>query len=390
MKNNKGKNNKDRKSNRTVWFLSGVSGMFSAVAGLKFFEASENANGTYADFILTFVIMIFAIYISMFIHIIIHETGHLVFGLATGYRFSSFRIANIMLAKVDGKFCIKKHSVKGTAGQCLMAPPEYVEGKIPYVMYNLGGVIFNIILSLISLVLFFSLKPDSLFATALLLFFSSTGFALAFTNGFPVKNRFMINDGGNILGMKNNSEAIHAFYGQLKVYEALSHGIRLKDMPDDYFRIPDDEKMKDGLMCADGVFACLRMIDKHDFDSAEILMDKLLNEEAGTVEIHRRQLICNKIYFELISDNNPEVIKNLIDKPQKSFMNSMKSDPSVMRTNYALAVLNEKNKEKAQKIRKEFEKREKTYAFSADMQTDRELIEIVDSRAKQMIYSDLR
>ena len=36
------------------------------------------------------------IYVAGFLQIIIHEAGHLVFGLLTGYKFSSFRIGSFM------------------------------------------------------------------------------------------------------------------------------------------------------------------------------------------------------------------------------------------------------------------------------------------------------
>ncbi|MBP3888386.1 MAG: hypothetical protein J6F30_12205 [Cellulosilyticum sp.] len=40
----------------------------------------------------------------------IHEGVHLVFGLLSGYRFSSFRIAGWMWIKKEGKLCFKKLS----------------------------------------------------------------------------------------------------------------------------------------------------------------------------------------------------------------------------------------------------------------------------------------
>lgn len=58
----------------------------------------------------------------IFIQIIIHEAGHLVFGLLSGYEFVSFRIGSITLAKYDNKYCFKRFHIAGTGGQCLMMP----------------------------------------------------------------------------------------------------------------------------------------------------------------------------------------------------------------------------------------------------------------------------
>ena len=60
-----------------------------------------------------------------------------------------------MWLKENGKIKFKKFSLAGTGGQCLMVPPEIVDGKIPVFLYNMGGAFMNIIISLISLVLFF-------------------------------------------------------------------------------------------------------------------------------------------------------------------------------------------------------------------------------------------
>ena len=63
----------------------------------------------------------------------------------TGYKFNSFRIFSVILIKQNGKLKIKNISLAGTGGQCLMSPPELIDGKMPYVLYNLGGVILNVI-----------------------------------------------------------------------------------------------------------------------------------------------------------------------------------------------------------------------------------------------------
>ena len=84
-----------------------------------------------------------------FVQVVVHEAGHLVFGLLTGYQFSSFRIGSFMWVKLEGKLKLKRYSLAGTGGQCLMAPPEMVDGKVPYVLYNLGGCLANLIVSVI-------------------------------------------------------------------------------------------------------------------------------------------------------------------------------------------------------------------------------------------------
>ena len=88
---------------------------------------------------------IFLAVFFMLVHIIIHEGGHLVMGLATGWKYLSFRIGSIALVKRDGKLQWKKTTVVGTGGQCLMIPPECEPTECPFFLYLLGGGLFNII-----------------------------------------------------------------------------------------------------------------------------------------------------------------------------------------------------------------------------------------------------
>ena len=91
--------------------------------------------------------------VAFILHIIIHEGGHLVAGLLTGYRFVSFRIFSLTLIRKDGRYQWRNFSLGGTGGQCLMAPPLRPLEEIDTRWYNLGGVLANIVVSTLALVL---------------------------------------------------------------------------------------------------------------------------------------------------------------------------------------------------------------------------------------------
>ena len=79
------------------------------------------------------VVVYISFLLSYFLQIVVHEAGHLVFGLLTGYQYSSFRIGSFMWVKLDGKIRLKRYSMSGTGGQCLMAPPDMVPS--PDILY---------------------------------------------------------------------------------------------------------------------------------------------------------------------------------------------------------------------------------------------------------------
>ena len=70
----------------------------------------------------------------------------------------------------------------------------------------------------------------------------------------------------------------------------------------------------------------------------------------------------------------------LIHPTQKKFMKAMKRFPSVLRAQYALALLFEKNADKAEMIKNEFEKVAKTYPYAQDIESERDLMKIAESK----------
>ncbi|MBO7254165.1 MAG: hypothetical protein J6V36_02555 [Clostridia bacterium] len=61
-------------------------------------------------------------------------------------------------------------------------------------------------------------------------------------------------------------------------------------------------------------------------------------------------------------------------------MKSMKNYPSVLRTEYSLALLFEKDNEKAEKIKNEFKKVEKSYPYPCEIDSERELMKIAEGK----------
>lgn len=379
MENNKAKKNTWQKYIIIICFM-----LIGAVCGFLIIKFIDNisTDKSIGEKIAILIGMIFIIYIAVIFQIIIHESGHLIFGLISGYSFCSFRIFNIMWLKSNGRISIKKFSLAGTAGQCLMSPPDMKDGRIPVVMYNLGGALMNIIASAVFMILyfFFFYMP---FISSVMLIHAVTGILLAIMNGIPINTEMISNDGANALELSQSKESVRYFWLQMKINERTSDGIRLKDMPDEWFVFPSDESMKNSLAAAIGVFVCNRLMDKHNFGDAEQLMSNMLKTENGMAGIYRNLMVCDRMYCELISENRREVIDNMFTDEQKNFMKQMKGFPSVIRTEYTYALLCDRNIEKAEKIRRNFELCSKKYPYPGDIQSERELINIADEKYEE-------
>ena len=183
--------------------------------------AGQPEKGIVSD-IMPFVLMLIGTYVAMLIQIVFHEAGHLIFGLMTGYRFSSFRIANLMWVKLDGRIQFRKLHIAGTGGQCLMIPPDLKDGKIPVMLYNFGGAIMNLVTAVLCVGLSFLCSTRSLGWTILMIF-SVIGLAFALINGLPIKMGAVNNDGKNALDLSHSEEATQALWIQMKVNEQISY-----------------------------------------------------------------------------------------------------------------------------------------------------------------------
>ena len=319
------------------------------------------------------------LYVAVMIHIVLHEAGHLAFGLMSGYHFSSFRIGSHMLMKEDGKLVHRKLKIAGTGGQCLMSPPEMVDGKFPVVLYNLGGSLVNLVAIAVAIPVFGAIDKGSIFALFFFLFIAM-GAITGLSNGIPLRTNTVDNDGYNAISLSKSREAMRAFWIQMKVNEQLTKGLRVKDMPDEWFEVPSDGAMKNSMVATIGVYAANRLMDQHRFDEAEALMNHMLEIESGIVALHRNLIICDLVYLELIGQNRSDKLEILYSKELKKFIKTMKTFPSVIRTEYAYRLLNEHDLKSAAKSMAAFERIAATYPYPNDINSERELIQIVDDK----------
>lgn len=357
--------------------------LVGAVCGfgiMRYMEASGTIDKPFGEYMIYLLLLLIGLYAAMFLQTILHEAGHLIFGLLSGYTFSSFRIASFMWVKLDGKIRFKRFSLAGTGGQCLMVPPDMVDGKIPFVLFNLGGVLMNLITAAICMVVCFLLGTDSL-TGAFLLMMAVIGVAYALLNGIPLHMGAVDNDGMNALSLGKNKAALRAYWVQLKANAELTNGRRIKDMPDEWFDLPDDSEMNNSMIATVAVFAANRMVDAHKFEEADVLMAHLLEIESGIVGLYRAQMTADRIYIELISECRKDVVDGMLTKEQKQFMTAMKNHPSVIRTEYVYALLAENDSAKAEKIKAAFDKCAKTYPYAGDIESECELIQIAENRA---------
>lgn len=297
---------KSKWTNRIIIIIGAIVGFFLGLLG----GIIEDKGIIKSDSYIWYLCLGLLIYlVCVVVHIIIHEAGHLVFGLLTGYKFLSFRIFSITFIKIDGRIQRKKYSIKGTAGQCILIPPERNEdGSFPFLLYNLGGGLANIIVS-IPFIMAAALTDNAVLSTVFIAF-SLSGIILGATNLIPM-DLGVQNDGMNIKGMLKYRYLQDSFYLQLKVYKEMCKGKLITEYDPEIFALPDDKADRYTLTAFNYLYSYYRLLAEHDFDGAyEYLMELVDKAERFPISM-LNSLQAEQLFFMVLHHRPVEEIAAL-------------------------------------------------------------------------------
>ena len=317
---------------------------------------------------------------ASYLQTIFHEGGHLIFGLLTGYKFISFRIGRFMFIREKGKLKVKIYNVVGTAGQCLMMPPQWSE-NMPYRLYNFGGCIMNAATAAVALAAYFAAGTEGFFALCMAML-AVMGFSMALTNGIPLRVRGISNDGMNAMLMDKNSATMRAFWLQLYVNGLLANGERYRNMPLEWFRLPTGDELSDPICCSTGVMLFNYYFDRHEFAEAERTIDYMLANAGGLLDVERNELLCELLFLRVLRGAPKEEVDPILTPKLDKYIKATANYVSRRRLAYAYQILYLRNLTTAQKCLEVFERTAATYPYSAEIENEREIIEIVKQKAE--------
>ncbi len=322
-------------------------------------------------------------YLALFLlayvlQLVIHEAGHLLFGLLTGYRFLSFRIGSLTLVKRPEGLRLCRYALAGTAGQCLLSPPDLVDEKMPVILYNLGGVLLNLLTGAAFLALSF-LAPGTLPGNFLGLL-ALTGAAIALMNGVPIHTPQVDNDGYNALALTRDRETVKAFWTQMKCMEQTALGRRLRDLPEEWFQISPTAMAKSALAATVGALACNRLLDAGDVEGTARAIDRLLSSDAALAGVHRNLLLLDRVFCATVLEDGLDTASMMEDPQMRSFRRSMHGSITALRTEMVYALLVKKDPEEAEKLKIKFEKAAKAYPYPADVASERMLLALAQEK----------
>ena len=317
-----------------------------------------------------------ALLMGIFGHSILHEAGHLVFGLLSGYRFSFFRIFSFMLMREDGRFILRRYAIPGTAGQCMMAPPPFRDGKMPVVLYNMGGCIINLLTSLMCFLLA-GLAPRAGALEWSLWIWGVISLYAGLSNAIPQRLKVGANDGSNTCSLLQDTEARWAFWLTLEINHRILQGQSLTGMPAEWFAMPEQEQMKNAMIANRAVSYVGRLLEEGRTEEADILMAELIVGDNAIFLANKGLMQMNRLWLELMGQNRPEVVAQLRTNELKKTMKLLRKFPEVIRMEYALAVLVDHDPKKAKKCLDRFARVARKYAYRLTVEQERKAIQMV-------------
>lgn len=354
--------------------VGGALGLAIVVIGRSDGASSGDAVNPVVDVIALFVAVVLAAYLQ----IILHEAGHLVCGLLSGYRFVSFRVGSLTLFKDGkGKFRFKRFKLAGTGGQCLMSPPENVSiDKLPTGLYNAGGSLMNLLCATVALLLIIYCDNMNFFVKYFLAATMVIGYVFALLNGIPMKLGGMANDGYNILYLNHDKQSVKGFYSQLVVNEKQQNGMRLSQMPDDFFDLGGEINYSDPLQANVGLMLISRELDKGNIKLAHEQFKELLNSHGKELLSLFRLEAGSELMFTSLVTGDKEVAQNTIN--DNMLMKYVTKYARVMstkqRTLMAKALLFDNDRAEAERIYNEVVKNREKYLMQGEVESDIELM----------------
>lgn len=330
--------------------------------------AEENAGQLQG--IVVFAIAFVGIYFIFLIQIIVHEGGHLAAGLLTGYKFVSFRIGSFVWVKnKEDKIELRKMKVQGTAGQCLMCPPDVPVENCPYKLYHMAGGLANIVLGVIGIVLAIFL-PKNIWTFVLCEEVGVLGMALGLTNLIPGKSGGIQNDGYNLIDLGRDQIAKRCLNLVLTMNAILTVADSYEELPRelvDEIKSIDFTKLdlsNSSIANAFNYQAGLYYVEGNYEKAYE--MQKFISESEDVLPIFQNEAKCECLFFEIVSGADSDVIEHRYDAKLDKYIKATSIYPSRQRLLYAYYTLYHPDEKKAEEAMKKLEKMVDTFMIKAD------------------------
>lgn len=355
---------------RLLFILSLIIGGF--LGFLFMYLAKEIVKNSNLNIIFAIVFMTGIVLFNLLFSIIFHEFGHMVMGFISNYELLFFRVFSFALVNKDSGFIIKKLKIEQTLGQCLMCPKDEFK-DFKYKLYLSGGFIFNLLLCILSIFMFFVFK-DNIFVRAIFIWMFLINIFTFLSNAIPLKG-LVQNDAMNIKNMNKNYDYRFFIYESLHVSKLFINGKNTGDMKAESVR-----KLKDiNSNFAENYILLGDYYDAlGDYNKSTKLYERAMKEEFISGDIQKYLLIDELILNYIILGDSKNLVGLLTDDylKNKKILNSF---PTSLASRFAYNKIVIKDEKSAEKYLDEFNKLEKDYLLEGEILLIKRKIDLINN-----------
>ena len=347
--------------------------LFTDISFNQFMEKWQKIEALELIGVMLFSLITFVL--CCILQIILHEGGHLIGGLLSGYRFVSFRILNWTIIKEEGKLRIKHFNIAGTGGQCLLTPPEKPIHNIPIAIYNLGGVMINLLTATLSLILLITTEELPYPIELFLIFNCIIGFFLGILNGIPFSFGAISNDANNMRLLLKDEQSKQTMVHLLHINAFVQKGMRPKDIPDFYFTCNEPINYKNPLQINLYLMVIGKLMDEEQWEICYNKLEDLIKHKDEMLDLFIKETACELLFISLITGRQERAKELYTEELSRYIQQYAKIMSSKQRILCAIALYMEKDRVKAEKIYKKLALQQDRMLMQGEVKMDLALMD---------------
>lgn len=217
--------------------------------------------------------LIFSIILSFAVHLLLHETGHMLAGLLTGWKLVYIQLFNLAIVKVKSSYQIKIFKTRNY--QCIMMPKNIDTN--PFI-YTLGGFIANFLSAIACMPIIMStiIRCNNILTFLYSWSFLVMGLGFCFMNGIPRIDR-ICNDMACYRLIKHDSLTRHCHNTQLIAAKLLNEGYTYKQIGEEMLCL-HTEKADNDILAYQAILEYYYCLDTEDYTGQISALAKIKDE----------------------------------------------------------------------------------------------------------------
>ncbi|QAA35165.1 M50 family metallopeptidase [Clostridium manihotivorum] len=292
------------------------------------------------------IVVILLFFIVFYIHLSLHELGHLISGYLVKFKLFNYKIGPFGWYRENGEIKYGKDKSLGYGSRCSMLPVNTHNVYPKLAVYSLGGITVNIILSIIFLLgsIYIAPKYDNFFISVFLILGWGMGAFVVIYNIIPFSNKGFKTDGLLALSVIRKSSDDMAQLATILVSNQLAAGIRPKDVDSSFF--DDNGYLKDNDVSGI-VMNYYRFYHFLDLGHKTKAMNAIKSIEANIdiyPEYYRSDMLYNVLYAYCAIEKDKDKAKDIFENIKESLSENNSISGYRVKMAYELYVTNDYKK----------------------------------------------